>query len=145
MSPGDDRRPAPIPDWYPELLDAVAGRVQAGRQRAIAAANQELVATYWQVGSEIVARMEFEGWGARVVDRLAADLRDRLHLSLLFVTHDLRVAAQLCDKVIVMSKGEIVEAGPTARVFAHPEHPYTRSLLDSIPGRDWEPPVRNVA
>ncbi|MGN6308045.1 MAG: ABC transporter ATP-binding protein [Xanthobacteraceae bacterium] len=77
--------------------------------------------------------------------KLLADLRDRLHLSLLFVTHDLRVAAQLCDKVIVMSKGEIVEAGPTARVFAHPEHPYTRSLLDSIPGRDWEPPVRNVA
>jgi peptide/nickel transport system ATP-binding protein len=77
--------------------------------------------------------------------KLLADLRDRLHLSLLFVTHDLRVAAQLCDKVIVMSKGEIVEAGPTARVFAHPEHPYTRSLLDSIPGRDWEPPVRDVA
>jgi peptide/nickel transport system ATP-binding protein len=77
--------------------------------------------------------------------KLLADLRDRLHLSLLFVTHDLRVAAQLCDKIIVMSKGEIVEAGPTARVFAHPEHPYTRSLLDSIPGRDWEPPVRDVA
>ncbi|OKO91976.1 microcin ABC transporter ATP-binding protein [Bradyrhizobium sp. NAS80.1] len=77
--------------------------------------------------------------------KLLADLRDRLHLSLLFVTHDLRVAAQLCDKVIVMSKGEIVEAGPTARVFANPEHPYTRSLLDSIPGRDWEPPVCNVA
>ena len=77
--------------------------------------------------------------------KLLADLRDRLHLSLLFVTHDLRVAAQLCDKVIVMSKGEIVEAGSTARVFANPEHSYTRSLLDSIPGRDWEPPVRDVA
>ncbi|MCO5131591.1 MAG: ABC transporter ATP-binding protein [Xanthobacteraceae bacterium] len=77
--------------------------------------------------------------------KLLADLRDRLHLSLLFVTHDLRVAAQLCDKVIVMSKGEIVEAGPTASVFADPQHPYTRSLLDSIPGRDWEPPVRDVA
>lgn len=77
--------------------------------------------------------------------RLLADLRDRLHLSLLFVTHDLRVAAQLCDKVIVMSKGEIVEAGPTARVFADPQHPYTRSLLDSIPGRGWEPPVLTVA
>ncbi len=77
--------------------------------------------------------------------KLLADLRDRLHLSLLFVTHDLRVAAQLCDKVIVMSKGEIVEAGPTAAVFATPQHPYTRALLDSIPGRDWEPPVRDVA
>jgi len=73
--------------------------------------------------------------------KLLADLRDRLHLSLLFVTHDLRVAAQLCDRVIVMSKGEIVEIGPTARVFADPQHPYTRSLLDSIPGRGWEPPV----
>ena len=77
--------------------------------------------------------------------KLLADLRDRLHLSLLFVTHDLRVAAQLCDKVIVMSKGEIVEAGPTAAVFATPQPPYTRALLDSIPGRDWEPPVRDVA
>jgi peptide/nickel transport system ATP-binding protein len=77
--------------------------------------------------------------------KLLAELRDRLHLSLLFVTHDLRVAAQLCDKVIVMSKGEIVEAGPTSRVFADPQHPYTRALLDSIPGRDWEPPVLRVA
>lgn len=77
--------------------------------------------------------------------RLLADLRDRLHLSLLFVTHDMRVAAQLCDKIIVMSKGEIVEAGPTARVFADPQHPYTRTLLASIPGRSWEPPVQSIA
>lgn len=66
-----------MPNWYPELLDAVSDHVQEGRQRAVVAVNQELVATYWQVGREIVARMEFEGWGARVVDRLAADLRER--------------------------------------------------------------------
>lgn len=81
---GDDRVRIPatagkpvVPNRYPGLLDAVASCVQAGRQRAVVAANQELVSTYWHVGQEIAARMEFEGWGARVVDRLAADLRER--------------------------------------------------------------------
>ncbi|MDX2482515.1 MAG: ABC transporter ATP-binding protein [Pseudodonghicola sp.] len=73
--------------------------------------------------------------------KLLGDLRDRLDLSLLFVTHDLRVAAQLCDRLIVMQKGEIVETGVTAEIFADPQHPYTRKLLDSIPGRGWTPPV----
>ncbi len=72
--------------------------------------------------------------------RLLADLRERLQLSLLFVTHDLRVAAQLCDRIIVMQHGEIVESGITAEIFADPKHPYTRNLLSSIPGRDWTPP-----
>ncbi|MFD2856174.1 ATP-binding cassette domain-containing protein [Seohaeicola zhoushanensis] len=72
--------------------------------------------------------------------KLLADLRDRLNLSLLFVTHDLRVAAQLCDRIIVMQKGEIVESGLTAEVFSNPQHPYTQNLLSSIPGRDWTPP-----
>lgn len=72
--------------------------------------------------------------------KLLADLRERLNLSLLFVTHDLRVAAQLCDRIIVMQKGEIVESGMTAEVFANPQHPYTQNLLSSIPGRDWTPP-----
>ncbi len=76
--------------------------------------------------------------------KLLADLRDRMNLSLLFVTHDLRVAAQLCDSIIVMQKGEIVEGGPTASVFADPQHDYTRTLLSSIPGRHWTPPVRGT-
>ena len=65
-------------------------------------------------------------------------------VSLLFVTHDLRVAAQLCDRIIVMQKGEIVESGATGEVFANPQHPYTQNLLSSIPGRSWTPPVRNI-
>jgi predicted nuclease of restriction endonuclease-like (RecB) superfamily len=68
---------AAVPDWYPDLLDAVANCVQTGRQRAVSAANQELVSTYWAVGAEILARQDAEGWGTRVIDRLSADLRER--------------------------------------------------------------------
>ena len=60
---------------------------------------------------------------------------------MLFITHDLRVAAQVCDRVAVMQRGRIVEQGPTQQVFADPQHDYTRTLLDSVPGRDWTPPA----
>ena len=69
--------------------------------------------------------------------RLLADIRDRLNLSMLFITHDLCVAAQVCDHIVVMRRGEIVENGPTAEVFAAPKHDYTRALFNSIPGRSW--------
>ena len=69
--------------------------------------------------------------------RLLADIRDRLSLSMLFITHDLCVAAQICDHIVVMRRGEIVEDGPTAEVFAAPSHEYTRALFNSIPGRSW--------
>ncbi len=72
--------------------------------------------------------------------QLLADIRDRLELTMLFITHDLRVAAQVCDEIAVMRQGEIVETGPTAAVFADPQHPYTRELLAAVPGRNWVPP-----
>jgi peptide/nickel transport system ATP-binding protein len=69
--------------------------------------------------------------------KLLAELRRRLGLSIVFITHDLRVAAQICDLVAVMKSGEVVEAGPIGRVFGAPQHPYTQALLASIPGRDF--------
>ncbi len=72
---------------------------------------------------------------------LLADIRRRLGLTMLFITHDLRVAAEICDRVAVMQRGAIVEQGPAAQVFAAPSHAYTRALLDSIPGRGWRPPA----
>jgi peptide/nickel transport system ATP-binding protein len=76
---------------------------------------------------------------------LLEDLKARLGLTMLFITHDLRVAAQVCDRVAVMQRGVIVEQGPTAAVFAHPQHSYTRALLESIPGRAWTPPTEVAA
>ena len=71
--------------------------------------------------------------------RLLANLRRTFGLSMIFITHDLRVAAQICDRVAVMKDGEIVEYGPTSRVFASPENDYTKLLLQSVPGRGWVP------
>jgi peptide/nickel transport system ATP-binding protein len=73
--------------------------------------------------------------------RLLADLRQRLGLSMVFITHDLRVAAQICDRIAVMKEGVVVEEGVTADVFTAPRHPYTQTLLASVPGRGWTPPV----
>ncbi|MEJ0019576.1 MAG: ABC transporter ATP-binding protein [Acetobacteraceae bacterium] len=70
---------------------------------------------------------------------LLEELRQRLGLTMLFITHDLRVAAQICDRVAVMQHGRIVEMGDTAQVFEAPRHAYTQSLLQSIPGRGWTP------
>jgi len=76
---------------------------------------------------------------AQVLD-LLADLRQRLGLSLVFITHDLRVAAQVADDILVMRNGVIVETGPAAQVLEHPRHPYTQALVASVPGRHWIAP-----
>jgi ABC-type oligopeptide transport system ATPase subunit len=65
---------------------------------------------------------------------LIRDLQRRLGLAILFITHDLRVAAQVCDRIAVMQTGRIVEVERTAELFATPKHPYTRQLLAAIPG-----------
>jgi peptide/nickel transport system ATP-binding protein len=73
---------------------------------------------------------------AQVLD-LLRDLRERLSLSILFITHDLRVAAQLCDRIAVMQKGKLVEIGRVDEIFLAPKQDYTRQLLAAVPGADW--------
>jgi oligopeptide/dipeptide ABC transporter ATP-binding protein len=69
---------------------------------------------------------------AQILD-LLAELRERLGMALLLITHDLGVVAQVCDRVAVMYAGRIVEEGPVQRIFEDPRHPYTQGLLRAIP------------
>jgi ABC-type dipeptide/oligopeptide/nickel transport system ATPase component len=71
---------------------------------------------------------------AEILD-LLRDLRQRLGLALLLITHDLGVVAEMADRVAVMRAGQIVEEAPVQELFTSPAHPYTRELLAATPGR----------
>lgn len=70
---------------------------------------------------------------------LLAEIRARTGIAYLFITHDLGVVRAVTDSLVVMSRGRIVEAGPTAELLTAPRHAYTRLLLDSVPKPGWDP------
>ncbi len=80
---------------------------------------------------------------AQVVN-LLMDLQERLRLTYLFIAHDLRLVEHICSRVAVMYLGKIVEVGPTASLFAAPQHPYTKALLSAIPIPDPDAPRQRI-
>jgi oligopeptide/dipeptide ABC transporter ATP-binding protein len=74
-----------------------------------------------------------------VILHLLADLKARLGMSYLFVSHDLNVVRLLCDRILVMYLGQIIESGPVEQVFNHPRHPYTEALISAIPSFEAKP------
>jgi peptide/nickel transport system ATP-binding protein len=66
--------------------------------------------------------------------KLLDDVRRQMNLAMLFITHDMRVAAEVCHRVMVMRHGKVVEEGPTRDIFTAPANDYTRALLAAIPG-----------
>jgi ABC-type glutathione transport system ATPase component len=114
------RGPELVYDQYPfELSGGMQQRVL--RAAAIAAGPQVLVADEATTALDVTVQAE-------ILD-LLADLRERTGLALVVVSHDLAVVAQLCDEVLVLRDGEVVEQGPTAQVLHDPQHEYTRLLI----------------
>jgi len=76
--------------------------------------------------------------------RLLDELKTRMHMAMLFITHDFGVVADIADDVVVMFRGEIVESGPVGEVLHHPQHPYTRALLDCVPDAEGRRPLKPI-
>ena len=119
----------------PAALDRFPHQFSGGQRQRICIARALAMEPEVLIADEAVSALDVSVQ-AQVL-KLIDEIRARLNLAMLFITHDLRVAAQICDQVVVMSKGEMVEYGSTAEVFSAPRHPYTQALFKAAPGRDY--------
>ncbi|BCH25230.1 ABC transporter ATP-binding protein [Mesorhizobium sp. L-8-10] len=122
------------------LPDDAVGRYphqfSGGQRQRVAIARALAMEPDILVADEAVSALDVSVQ-AQVLD-LLDELQKKLGIAILFVTHDLRVAAQICDEVLVMQRGRVVEHDSAANVLSNPRHAYTRSLIEAAPGRAWD-------
>lgn len=122
----------------PDALNRYPAQFSGGQRQRICIARALMVEPKVLIADEAVSALDVSV--QKEVLNLLKEIRDTMGLTVLFITHDLRVAAQVCDNLIVMQKGEIVERGTVDQVFGAPKHPYTQKLLAAQPGKGWEVP-----
>ncbi len=120
----------------PDGLDRYPHQFSGGQRQRICIARALAMKPDLLVADEAVSALDVSVQ-AQVL-KLLEEIRDRMQLAMLFITHDLRVAAQVCDVVAVMSKGRVVEYGPARELFNNPQHEYTQALFEAAPGRHFE-------
>jgi oligopeptide/dipeptide ABC transporter ATP-binding protein len=116
-----------LADRYPQALSG-------GQRQRVALARAMITKPSLIIADEPVSSLD-ASVQSRITD-LILDLRDRLGIAFLFVSHDLTVVRKLADRVGVMYLGQLVESGPGQELFAQPAHPYTQALLRAVPVAD---------
>jgi ABC-type glutathione transport system ATPase component len=114
-----------------ELAGRRPRRLSGGQQQRVAIARALAFEPTVVIADEIVSALD-ASVQAQILN-LLADLRQQLGLSIILVTHDMSVARHMCDSIVVMRAGEVVEQGPAEQVLLSPEHPYTQELLRAVP------------
>ncbi|MBV8208711.1 MAG: ABC transporter ATP-binding protein [Burkholderiaceae bacterium] len=123
-------------DWYPHQLSG-GQRQRAVLAMALACRPALLIADEPTTALDVTIQAQ--------ILALLDELQRELKMSVLFITHDLKLARRFCDRVGVMESGRLVELGPTRDVFEHPQHPYTRRLIDCRPQRVLDAPAPDAA
>ena len=117
----------------PDALDRLPHQFSGGQRQRVCIARALAMEPEILIADEAVSALDVSVQ-AQVL-KLLDEVRQRFELAVLFITHDLRVAAQVCDRIAVMQGGKVVETGETAEVFRAPRHAYTRALFEAAPGR----------
>ncbi len=124
-----------------DAADRFPHEFSGGQRQRIAIARALAMEPELLVADEPVSALDVSVQ-AQVLE-LFGDVRKRFGLAMVFITHDLRVAGEMCDYIAVMQRGSVVEYGPTHEVLTNPQNPYTRQLIDAVPrlSRKPEPEV----